>query len=109
MNNIARFLQITVAALSFPAAAMASDIRMVPGGVQGNAPLHVDGTEDGGKPIIHRPAQNPSAAVRNGPGTMLGGAEDPGITYSGPGQGTHGGRRAPIVVGVDEGRPVLSY
>jgi hypothetical protein len=104
-----RFLALLIFATASSQLALASDVRSIPGGMQGNEPLHVDGTEDGGRPIIHRPSDNPANAVRNGVGSLLGGAEDPTITYTGRAQGTHGGRRSPIVIDVDEGRPVLRY
>jgi hypothetical protein len=91
------------------AALAAPDIRMVPGGVQGNAPIHVDGTESGGSPIIHRPEAAPDRSVRNGAASLSGGAQQPGVAYSTDGEGSHGNNKAPVVTGVDEGRPVLQY
>lgn len=80
------------------------DPRSVPGGIGGNQPAHVHGTDGDGAPIIHRPA---SPGVTSGAAAMLGGADDNSIAYSGPARGSFGGTRAPVVTGNDEGRPVI--
>jgi hypothetical protein len=104
------FRTILIASTLISGAAFAApDIRTVPGGVLGNAPLHVDGTESGGAPIIHRPEARPGSAVRNGPAILDGGAQQPGVSYRGNGTGSHGNSKAPVITGVDEGRPVLQY
>ncbi|RVT91465.1 hypothetical protein EOD42_22690 [Rhodovarius crocodyli] len=91
------------------ASAMAADIRLVPDGRQGNAPLHVDSTEAGGIPNIHRPETARDSAVRNGPASLGGGAQEPGVAYAGPGQGTLGHSHTPQVADNDAGRPILNY
>lgn len=108
-----RTILLASALLSGPAFAStafaSSDIRLIPGGAEGNAPLHVDGNEAGGTPIIHRPATPPGGPVRNGPARLSGDAQEPGVTYTGPGQGNHGNGTTPSIIGTDEGRPLLRY
>lgn len=104
------FRPLLLAAVLASGAAIAQtpfDARSVPGGVSGNQPTHIDGTDSGGAPIIHRPALAPGQGVTSGAATMRGGADDKSILYSGAAQGSFGGERAPVVVGNDEGRPVV--
>lgn len=104
------FRPLLLAAVLASGAAMAQtshDPRGAPGGVGGNQPAHVDGTDGSGVPVIHRPEIAPGAGVTSGAGTMRGGADDKSVTYSGPAQGTLGGQRPAIVVGNEDGRPVI--
>ena len=47
-------------------------------------------------------------AVTAGAGRQEGGAEDNAVTRSGPGRGTLGGDRPAVVVGNEDGRPVIT-
>ncbi|MBS7789360.1 hypothetical protein KTR66_05110 [Roseococcus sp. SDR] len=105
------FRSLIIAATLVSGAALAQphpDVRSIPGGVQGNAPAHVDGVDGDGNPIIHRPEVPANRAVTAGPGRLEGGAEDNSVTRTGPGRGTMGGDRAAIVTGNEEGRPVIA-
>jgi hypothetical protein len=101
------FRPLLLAALLVPIGAMAQpgfDPRSAPGGIGGTQPVHVHGSDGDGAPVIHRPV---APGVTNGVGTVSGGTDDNSVTYSGPSQGSFGGSRAPVVVGNDEGRPVV--
>jgi len=101
------FRPLLLAALLASGAAIAQtsfDPRSVPGGISGNQPAHVHGTDGDGAPIIHRPA---APGVTSGTARIMDGADDRSIAYSGPAQGSFGGTRAPVVTGNDEGRPVV--
>lgn len=103
------FRSLIVAAMLVSGAALAQpayDIRSIPGGVQGNAPAHVHGSEDG-TPVIHRPEIPANHAVTAGPGSLQGGGDDASVTRTGPGRGTFGGDRAAIVIGNEDGGPVI--
>lgn len=105
------FRSLIIAATLVSGVALAQphpDVRSIPGGVQGNAPTHVDGVDSEGKPIIHRPEVPANRAVTAGPGSLQGGAEDSSVTRTGPGRGTLGGDRPAVVTGSEEGRPVIS-
>jgi hypothetical protein len=101
------FRPLLLAALLASGAAVAQtsfDPRSVPGGISGNQPAHVHGSDGDGAPIIHRPL---APGVTSGAATINGGPEDRSITYSGPAQGSFGSTRAPVITGNDEGRPVV--
>ena len=68
---------------------------------------HVAGTDGDGRPEIHRPLPTAQNSATAGVGTLQGGADDKSVTRTGPGRGTFGGDRPAIVVGNEEGRPVI--
>ena len=101
------FRPLLLAALLTSGAAVAQtsfDPRDVPGGIRGDQPVHVHGSESDGVPIVHRPV---APGVTSGIAKMGGGGDDMSITYSGTPEGTLGGSRAPAIIGNDEGRPVV--
>lgn len=83
------------------------DIRSLPGGVEGVASARVVDVDEDGKPVIHRPEIPNSRAVSAGLGRLEGGADDTSVSRSGPGRGTMGGNRPAIIVGNEDGRPVI--
>lgn len=104
------FRPLLVAGLLISGSALATpDVRSVPGGVLGHAPIHIDGTDGGGVPVIHRPEIPASRAVSNGIAQQATTGQDRTITYSGPGRGSFGAARSPTIVSNENGRPELRY
>ncbi|WP_421989166.1 hypothetical protein [Roseococcus sp.] len=104
------FRPLLIAGLLISGSALAMpDSRTAPGGVLGQAPTHIDGTDGGGQPVIHRPEIPASEAVSNGVARQATTGIDRTITYSGPGRGTFGSERSPTIVSNENGRPELRY
>lgn len=104
---------LTLALLLAAGAASASpnfDPRAVPGGFGGSQPIHVDGTDGDGVPIIHRPEPNAAGSASSGVGAIMGAADDNTVSYSGPAYGSLGFSTAPRVTGNDGagGAPIVS-
>lgn len=103
------FRSLLVAGLLVSGSALAAtDVRSAPGGVLGNAPVHIDGTDGGGLPVVHRPEIPRSERVSNGVARQATTGDDRTITYGGPARGSFGAGRATVVTN-DNGRPILSY
>jgi len=103
------FRPLLVAGLLASGSALAApDVRSAPGGVLGNAPTHIVGTDGGGVPVIHRPEIPASQRVSNGVAHQATTGVDRTITYSGAARGSFGAGTA-IVVTNDNGRPVIRY
>lgn len=101
---------LLVAGLLVSGSALAApDVRSVPGGVLGHGPIHIEGTDGGGLPVIHRPELPRSQRVSNGVARQATTGDDRTITYGGTARGSFGSGRAPVVVTNDNGRPILSY
>lgn len=89
-------------------AAQDCDIRSNPSSIEGSAPTHIDGNEDG-RPIIHRPEIPRQNRVSNGVALMPAGESERTITYGGRGRGSFGSRSSPTIVTNEDGRPQLRY
>lgn len=104
------FRPLLVAGLLICGSALAApDVRSVPGGVLGYGPIHIDGTDGDGVPVIHRPEIPASRSVSNGVARQATTGIDRTITYSGPGRGSFGSSRSPAIVSNENGRPELRY
>lgn len=102
------FRPLLIAGLLASGSALA-DVRSTPGGVLGQAPARIVGTDGGGIPVIQRPEIPSSQAVRNGVARQATTGHDRTITYAGPGRGTFGSTRSPAIVSNENGRPELRY
>lgn len=100
------FRSLIIAATLMSGAAFAHDAPDHP--ASGVFAPHVAGTTGGGGPEIHRPVPTSRDTVTAGVGTLRGGADDHTVSRTGPGRGTMGGDRAPVIVGNDGGQPVIT-